>query len=74
MDYKAIKTAIDYTKKPIPDVVIKNNKVDGNMNLYRGPKYKTDLWKNTFTVAAIKEVEKICDEAIQAFGYNKTFQ
>ena len=26
VDYKAIRTAIDYIKKPVPDVVIKNNK------------------------------------------------
>ena len=26
MDYKAIRAAIDYVKKPIPDVIIKNDK------------------------------------------------
>ena len=33
-----------------------------------------DGWKETFlNVSVVKEIEKVCDKAIQIFGYSKTY-
>jgi hypothetical protein len=46
VDYKAIRAAIDYIKKPIPDVVIKNDKgglfSDSNFTLVLFSKIKME--------------------------------
>ena len=32
-----------------------------------------DAWKKTFSISVVKKIEKVCDKAIEIFGYNKTF-
>ena len=48
--------------------------MDAYQNLYKGPEHKIDAWKKTFSVSEVKEIEKLCDKAIETFGYNKTFR
>ena len=48
--------------------------MDAYQNLYKGPEHKIDAWKQTFSVSDVKEIEKLCDKAIETFGYNKTFR
>ena len=47
--------------------------MDAYQNLYKGPEHKVDAWKKTFSVSVVKEIEKLCDKAIETFGYNKTW-
>ena len=72
IDYKALKLAIDYIKKPIPDFVIKNKKVDTNMNLLRGKGHNAETWKADLNIASVKYIEHSCKLAMKVYGYNKS--
>ena len=72
VDYNALKLAIDYIKKPIPEFTIGDKKGKG-MNLYKGPGHNTEKWKKILNIEALKLVEEECKLAMKTFGYNKTF-